>query len=59
MTARLDRVGIKRLFYLLLEGRYRVLLNVDLFAAERSVLWKLLLQMRWYEILMFLSIRGE
>lgn len=58
MTARLDRVGIKRLFYLLLEGRYRVLLNVDLFAAERSVLWKLLLQMRWYEILMFLSIRG-
>lgn len=58
MTARLDRVGIKRLFYLLLEGRYRVLLNVDLFAAERSVLWKLLLQMKWYEILMFLSIRG-
>lgn len=58
MTARLDRVGIKRLFYLLLEGRYRVLLNVDLFAAERSVLWKLLLQMRCYEILMFLSIRG-
>lgn len=58
MTARLDRVGIKRLFYLLLEGRYRVLLNVDLFAAERSVLWKLLLQMRCYEILMFLSIHG-
>lgn len=58
MTARLDRVGIKRLFYLLLEGRYRVLLNVDLFAAERYVLWKLLLQMRCYEILMFLSIRG-
>ena len=58
MTARLDRVGIKRLFYLLLESRYCVLLNVDLFAAERSVLWKLLFRMRWYEILMFLFIRG-
>lgn len=58
MTARLDRVGIKRLFYLLLENRYRVLLNVDLFAAERSVLWKLLFRMKWYEILMFLFIRG-